>query len=52
MSQQSALITGANKGMGFETARQPGHGGMHVILATLPANGLSGSFFHGCDVQP
>jgi len=33
MSQQIAIITGANKGIGLETARQLGHGGMHVIIA-------------------
>lgn len=34
MSQKIALITGANKGIGFETARQLGRAGMHVIVAS------------------
>ncbi len=34
-----ALITGANKGLGFETARQLGKQGIHVIVAARdPAN--------------
>ena len=33
MSQQIAIITGANKGIGLETARQFGNDGMHVIIA-------------------
>jgi NAD(P)-dependent dehydrogenase (short-subunit alcohol dehydrogenase family) len=38
MSQQPiALITGANKGIGFETARQLGHRGIHVIVAARDA---------------
>ncbi|MDO9453589.1 MAG: SDR family oxidoreductase [Stagnimonas sp.] len=34
-----ALVTGANKGLGFETARQLGKQGIHVIIAARdPAN--------------
>jgi NAD(P)-dependent dehydrogenase (short-subunit alcohol dehydrogenase family) len=32
--QQIALVTGANKGIGFETARQLGKQGIHVIVAS------------------
>ncbi|MEK6290405.1 MAG: SDR family oxidoreductase [Paraburkholderia tropica] len=39
MTNKIALVTGANKGIGFETARQLGQAGCHVILAgrNLPA---------------
>lgn len=38
MSQPSiALVTGANKGIGFETARQLGGQGIHVIVAARDA---------------
>ena len=33
MSEKIALITGANEGIGFETARQLARTGVHVILA-------------------
>jgi NAD(P)-dependent dehydrogenase (short-subunit alcohol dehydrogenase family) len=33
MSEKIALVTGANKGIGFETARQLARAGVHVILA-------------------
>ena len=51
-----ALITGANKGLGFETARQLGRAGVHVIVtsrdeqrgtkaaATLEGEGISVSY--------
>ncbi len=32
-TQKIALVTGANKGLGFETARQLGKQGIHVIVA-------------------
>ena len=59
-----ALITGANKGISYETARQLGREGMHVILAaregaetsvylaTLAEDGPTGPFFDGREVQP
>lgn len=31
--KKTALITGSNKGIGFETARQLGHKGYHVIIS-------------------
>jgi NAD(P)-dependent dehydrogenase (short-subunit alcohol dehydrogenase family) len=34
MSKSIALITGANKGIGFETARQLAQEGVHVIIAS------------------
>lgn len=34
MTQSIALITGANKGIGFETARQLGAAGVHVIIGS------------------
>lgn len=39
MTQKTALITGANKGIGFETARQLAQQGFHAIVAarSLPA---------------
>ncbi|WP_043696005.1 SDR family oxidoreductase [Luteibacter sp. 9133] len=40
MPQQIALITGANKGIGFETARQLGKRGMHIIVAGRDAAAL------------
>ena len=33
MTQKTALITGANKGIGFEAARQLGSKGFHIILS-------------------
>ncbi|MES2885339.1 MAG: SDR family oxidoreductase [Pseudomonadota bacterium] len=33
-SQKIALVTGANKGIGFETARQLGKQGIHIIVAS------------------
>jgi NAD(P)-dependent dehydrogenase (short-subunit alcohol dehydrogenase family) len=36
-TQQVALITGANKGIGFETARQLGKLGITVILGSRDA---------------
>lgn len=33
MSKKIALITGANKGLGFETARQLGKEGVSIIAA-------------------
>jgi len=33
-TQKIALVTGANKGIGFETARQLGKQGIHVIVAS------------------
>lgn len=38
MNQKIALITGANQGIGFETARQLAQAGMHVIVAGRRAN--------------
>jgi NAD(P)-dependent dehydrogenase (short-subunit alcohol dehydrogenase family) len=37
MPSTIALITGANKGLGFETARQLGQRGIHVIMAARDA---------------
>jgi len=36
-TQKIALVTGANKGIGFETARQLGKQGIHVIVAARDA---------------
>lgn len=33
MTQKTVLITGANKGIGFEAARQLGSKGFHIILS-------------------
>jgi NAD(P)-dependent dehydrogenase (short-subunit alcohol dehydrogenase family) len=37
-NKKVALITGANKGIGFETARQLGKQGYHVLVAARDAN--------------
>lgn len=37
-TRKVALITGANKGIGFETARQLGQAGVHVLLAARDAD--------------
>lgn len=36
-SRRIALITGANKGIGFEAARQLGQGGVHVLIGARDA---------------
>jgi NAD(P)-dependent dehydrogenase (short-subunit alcohol dehydrogenase family) len=53
VERKVALITGANKGIGLEIARQLGRQGMTVLvgardagrLARLPADGTTGGFF-------
>ena len=56
-----ALVTGANKGLGFETSRQLAQLGIKVLLdgaktgvalATLDSDGPTGGFFHMGETMP
>ena len=56
MTQKTTLITGANKGIGFEIARQLGGKGFHVILSGRDAERVNKAVKklkdEGASVQP